>query len=124
MQVNKRMKRYKDLEVYKNRKRLAINQKPVTSNCNYYETLAKNTTSLKEVELFTVGNDRDFDAQLAPFDVWEILHTQNVSDCGFAYKYEADVLVTELNQFIKALSFRLSAFSLTSEDIHSQIDFY
>ena len=29
----------------------------------------KNTASLKEVEQFTVGNDREFDLQLAPFDV-------------------------------------------------------
>ena len=29
----------------------------------------KNIESLKEVEKFTVGNDREFDLQLAPFDV-------------------------------------------------------
>jgi argininosuccinate lyase len=29
----------------------------------------KNTGSSKEVEKFTVGNDLEFDLQLAPFDV-------------------------------------------------------
>jgi argininosuccinate lyase len=44
-----------------------MNQKQETSN--KMKLWQKNIESLKEVEKFTVGNDREFDLQLAPFDV-------------------------------------------------------
>ena len=41
----------------------------------------------KEVEKFTVGNDREFDMLLAPFDVIrKHCACKNVGDCWFAYK--------------------------------------
>ncbi len=47
----------------------------------------KNITSLKEVENFTVGNDREFDLQLAPFDVLgNIAHAKMLAICWLAYK--------------------------------------
>ena len=43
----------------------------------------KNTTSLKEVEKFTVGNDRKFDVLLAPFDVLgNIAHAKMLATVG------------------------------------------
>ena len=57
----------------------------------------KNTTSLKEVEEFTVGNDRDFDLQLAPFDVLgNIAHAKMLATVGLLTNDEAKALVNEL----------------------------
>ncbi|WP_225974451.1 hypothetical protein [Arachidicoccus ginsenosidivorans] len=44
---------------------------------------AKSTTALKEVEDFTVGQDRQFDTQLAPFDVLgNMAHATMLSTIG------------------------------------------
>jgi argininosuccinate lyase len=84
----------------------------------------KNTTSLKEVEKFTVGNDRDFDILLAPFDVLaNIAHAKMLATVGLLTNGEADKLITELKSIFKSI--QLSAFSIQPdvEDIHSQIEF-
>ena len=50
----------------------------------------KNIESLKEVEKFTVGNDREFDLQLAPFDVLgSIAHAKMLAEVGLLTKEEA-----------------------------------
>ena len=47
----------------------------------------KNIESLKEVEKFTVGNDREFDLQLAPFDVLgSIAHVKMLETVGLINK--------------------------------------
>ena len=57
----------------------------------------KNITSLKEVEKFTVGNDREFDIQLAPFDVLgNIAHAKMLATICLLTNDEADALVKEL----------------------------
>ena len=51
----------------------------------------KDKVSLKEVEKFTVGNDRDLDIYLAPFDVLgSLAHTQMLESIGFMYTHEVD----------------------------------
>ena len=45
----------------------------------------KNTESLKEVETFTVGKDRELDLFLAPFDVLgSLAHIKMLQQCWFA----------------------------------------
>ena len=62
----------------------------------------KNTASLQEVEKFTVGNDRDFDIQLAPFDVLgNIAHAKMLATVGLLTNDEADALVKELQSIYK-----------------------
>lgn len=91
----------------------------------------KNTTSLKEVEKFTVGNDRDFDLQLAPFDVLgNIAHAKMLATVGLLTNDEADALVKELKSIYKTTQLNNSplgdgGFTIHEniEDIHSQIEF-
>src|SRR6266498_801927 len=84
----------------------------------------KNTESLKEVESFTVGNDREFDLQLAPFDVLgSIAHTKMLAEVGLLSNDEATKLITELKKIY--ISIQSSQFTIDkeAEDIHSQIEF-
>jgi len=84
----------------------------------------KNTESLKEVESFTVGNDREFDLQLAPFDVLgSIAHTKMLAEVGLLSNDEATKLITELKKIY--ISIHSSQFTIDkeTEDIHSQIEF-
>ena len=49
----------------------------------------KDKASLKEVEQFTVGNDREFDLLLAPFDVLgSIAHVTMLESVGLLQKEE------------------------------------
>jgi argininosuccinate lyase len=84
----------------------------------------KNITSLKEVEQFTVGKDREFDLLLAPFDVLgNIAHAKMLATVGLLTYEEAEQLVTELKEIYK--STQHSAFSIQPdvEDVHSQVEF-
>ena len=84
----------------------------------------KNTASLKEVETFTVGNDREFDLQLAPFDVLgNIAHSKMLATVGLLTNNEADALVNELKSIYKNICDTHFTIDEESEDIHSQIEF-
>ncbi|MBN9349582.1 MAG: argininosuccinate lyase [Chitinophagaceae bacterium] len=83
----------------------------------------KNVDSKKEVDLFTVGDDRKFDLLLAPFDVLGTMaHIRMLCETGLLEK--ADYLV--LKQHLTAIyeDIRQQKFSLNEdvEDIHSQIE--
>ncbi|HEY2721763.1 MAG TPA: argininosuccinate lyase [Chitinophagaceae bacterium] len=83
----------------------------------------KNIESLKEVEKFTVGRDREFDIQLAPFDVLgSIAHAKMLATVGLLTKAEADQLVEALKDIYS--STQHSTFNIQDgvEDIHSQIE--
>ena len=87
----------------------------------------KDITSLKEVENFTVGNDRAFDLQLAPFDVMgSIAHVTMLASVGLIEKQEKDILVAELKKIYKEITDPSAAtkFQINPgvEDIHSQIE--
>ena len=57
----------------------------------------KDKASLREVETFTVGNDREFDLLLAPFDVLgSIAHVIMLESVGLLTKSEKDLLLKEL----------------------------
>jgi len=83
----------------------------------------KNTDSLKEVEKFTVGNDREFDLQLAPFDVLgSVAHVMMLAEVNLLTKHEAEQIRKELSNVYSTI-YR-SQFTIANgvEDIHSQIE--
>lgn len=83
----------------------------------------KNIDSLKEVEQFTVGNDRVFDLQLAPFDVLgSIAHTKMLAEVGLITKEEAELLIKELKNIYNSI--QNSTFNIQNnvEDVHSQVE--
>src|SRR5688572_10460675 len=85
----------------------------------------KNTTSLKEVESFTVGNDREFDLQLAPFDVLgSLAHVNMLTTVGLLTSTEKDLLTNELRSLYSELTNQDSTFTIDEkvEDIHSQVE--
>lgn len=83
----------------------------------------KDKTSLKEVEKFTVGNDRDLDIYLAPFDVLgSLAHTKMLASVGLLNNEELALLEIELKNIYTLIT--QSDFKLDDgvEDIHSQVE--
>jgi argininosuccinate lyase len=84
----------------------------------------KNTDSSKEVEKFTVGNDREFDMQLAPFDVLgSIAHAKMLGEVGLLSKVEASEIIKELRSIYDSIQHSTFSIQNDIEDIHSQIEF-
>jgi argininosuccinate lyase len=84
----------------------------------------KNTASLKEVEKFTVGNDREFDLMLAPFDVLgNIAHAEMLATIGLLTKDEKDQIVKELRNIYAIIQNSQFAIHDNIEDVHSQVEF-
>ena len=84
----------------------------------------KNIESLKEVEHFTVGRDREFDLLLAPFDVLgNIAHAKMLATVGLLTKEEAEKLVKELKEIYKNIQHSTFNIQHDVEDVHSQIEF-
>ncbi len=84
----------------------------------------KDKTSLAEVEKFTVGNDREFDLMLAPFDVLgSIAHVTMLESAGLLTKVEKDELVKELRNIY--ISTQNASFIINPEveDVHSQVEY-
>ena len=83
----------------------------------------KDTSALQEVEAFTVGNDRDMDLYLAPFDVLgSMAHIRMLSKVGLLTPQEQKALSEGLKGIyddIKAGRFQLEA---DVEDVHSQVE--
>src|SRR6218665_3977246 len=83
----------------------------------------KDKASLKEVEKFTVGNDREMDLYLAAFDVLgSLAHTEMLESVGLLTKDELTQLQAELKNIysqIKKGEFKLQD---DVEDIHSQVE--
>lgn len=86
----------------------------------------KDKTSLAEVEKFTIGNDREFDLMLAPFDVLgSIAHTIMLESVGLLTNEEKELLVKELRAIYQTtIPTHHSPFTIHPEveDIHSQIE--
>ena len=83
----------------------------------------KDKASLKEVERFTVGNDRDLDIYLAPFDVLgSLAHTKMLESVGLLTKDELALLEVELKNIYHLI--QQGGFTLDEgvEDIHSQVE--
>lgn len=83
----------------------------------------KDTNTSAAVEKFTVGNDRETDLHLAPFDVLgSLAHIAMLESVGLLEKNELAVLREELKQIynlIKTGDFKLEE---GVEDIHSQVE--
>jgi argininosuccinate lyase len=83
----------------------------------------KDIQSLKSVEKFTVGNDRELDIYLAPFDVLgSLAHSKMLASIGLLSKEELALLEVELKniyQLIQKGNFKLNE---GVEDIHSQVE--
>lgn len=83
----------------------------------------KNIDSLKVVEQFTVGNDREFDLQLAPFDVLgSIAHAKMLAQVGLLSKEESDLLIEELKKIYNSIQHSTFNIQNDVEDIHSQVE--
>ncbi len=83
----------------------------------------KDKASLKEVETFTVGKDREMDMYLAAFDVLgSLAHTTMLESVGLLTKEDLDVLKIELKKIYEDI--QKGDFSLQDniEDIHSQVE--
>ena len=84
----------------------------------------KNTDVNKAVENFTVGNDRDFDVMLAPFDVLgNIAHAQMLATVGLLTNDEAAQLTAALQSVYKKTLGPNFKIQDGIEDIHSQVEF-
>lgn len=84
----------------------------------------KNIDSLKEVEKFTVGNDRNFDLQLAPFDVLgSIAHAKMLASTGLLTKKECEVIIKDLKEIYSQIQNSTFTIQNDIEDIHSQVEF-
>jgi argininosuccinate lyase len=84
----------------------------------------KNTESLKEVETFTVGKDRELDLYLAPFDVLgSLAHTRMLESIGLLTATELAELQKELKKICKDIDDGKFSLQDDVEDIHSQIEF-
>ncbi|HUS01823.1 MAG TPA: argininosuccinate lyase [Chitinophagaceae bacterium] len=82
----------------------------------------KNVSSA--VEQFTVGNDRELDLHLAPFDVLgSLAHIKMLQSVGLLSKDELKTLEAELKEIYKRIDARGFKLDEGVEDIHSQIEF-
>ena len=78
---------------------------------------------ISEVENFTVGNDRDFDLQLAPFDVLgSIAHVKMLATVGLLSNEEAHELIAELKNIYTEIENKSFLIDNNVEDIHSQVE--
>lgn len=83
----------------------------------------KDKTALAEVEKFTVGNDREMDLLLAPFDVLgSLAHTKMLTAVGLLPAEDLQLLEAELKNIYKEVC--KPGFNLEEgvEDIHSQVE--
>lgn len=83
----------------------------------------KDKGALREVEEFTVGNDREMDAYLAAFDViGSLAHIQMLESIGLLTKQELTDLQAELKRIHAQVLEGKFELDETVEDIHSQVE--
>lgn len=83
----------------------------------------KDEASLKEVETFTVGKDREMDMYLAAFDVLgSLAHTEMLESVGLLTKEELNLLQKELKNIYRKIQNGEFKLQDDVEDIHSQIE--
>jgi argininosuccinate lyase len=83
----------------------------------------KDKASLKEVELFTVGKDREMDMYLAAFDViGSLAHIEMLESVGLLTKQELQQLQTELKNIYRQIEKGEFKLQDDVEDIHSQVE--
>lgn len=83
----------------------------------------KDKASLKEVEEFTVGRDREMDLYLAPFDVLgSLAHIRMLESIGLLTAEELGLLTTELRNIYHQIAAGDFVLDDDVEDIHSQVE--
>lgn len=83
----------------------------------------KDKASLHEVEKFTVGRDKEFDLQLAPFDVLgSIAHATMLETVGLLTAQQKNDLVAELRKIYRSITNGQFVMDDAVEDIHSQVE--
>lgn len=79
------------------------------------------TTAL--INDFTVGKDREFDLQLAEFDVLgSLAHTQMLQQAGLLSEAELSLIHQELNSILTEIKSGVFEINEEVEDIHSQME--
>ena len=77
----------------------------------------------KKIDLFTVGNDRELDLQLAKYDVLgNIAQTKMLNSIGTISDEELDGLVIELNAILKTIEEGTFTIEDSFEDVHSKVE--
>ncbi|MBS1524056.1 MAG: argininosuccinate lyase [Bacteroidetes bacterium] len=75
------------------------------------------------VENFTVGRDREFDAQMAEFDVLgSLAHTRMLNSVGLLSKEDLDAVQAELKAIYKDILAGKFSIWENVEDVHSQVE--
>lgn len=83
----------------------------------------KDKVSLKEVEIFTVGKDREMDMYLAAFDVLgSLAHIEMLESVGLLSKKELTELQQELKNIYQQIQKGEFKLQDDAEDIHSQVE--
>ncbi len=83
----------------------------------------KDTTTSAAVEKFTVGNDRELDIHLAPFDVLgSLAHITMLESVGLLTKDELEDLKAALKDIYKQIAAGNFKLDDGVEDIHSQVE--
>lgn len=84
----------------------------------------KDKTSKKEVEVFTIGRDPEFDLLLAPFDVsGSMAHAIMLASIGLLTKEELALLKQGLKEIREEVSAGKFSIAPGVEDVHSQVEF-
>lgn len=84
----------------------------------------KNIPSLKEVEKFTVGEDRKLDLYLAPFDILgSLAHIQMLQSTGLISDDELKKLQRGLKEIYIEIQNGTFILDKDVEDVHSQVEF-
>lgn len=83
----------------------------------------KDKTSLKEVEKFTVGKDRELDMHLAPYDILgSIAHARMLASVGLLTQEESELLQSELKHIYRQTEQGTFILEDGIEDVHSQVE--
>lgn len=83
----------------------------------------KDTVSLKEVEDFTVGRDREMDMYLATFDVLgSLAHIRMLESIGLLTANELTLLTVELRNIYHTIEGGSFVLEEGVEDVHSQVE--
>lgn len=84
----------------------------------------KNITTNEAVHQFTVGNDRELDMHLAPFDVLgNMAHARMLGSIGLLSADEVERLQKELKKLLTEVEEGRFSISADTEDIHSEVEF-
>jgi argininosuccinate lyase len=82
-----------------------------------------NTSTAQAIEIFTVGNDPQFDLLLAKHDVQgSIAHAKMLAAVGLITDAESIQLVEELNNILQSINENHFTIDSGVEDVHSQVE--